>query len=102
MNKFVSGQWNAICDRCGFKFKSSELKKDWQGLQAFYASNIGASPAYVKLYNKATAPVVGTDIPDMIIPVPAAAAGVPGIAMLPIGFAGFRFALGLGIAELVS
>jgi len=32
MNKFVSGQWNAICDRCGFKFKSSELKKDWQGL----------------------------------------------------------------------
>ena len=68
------------------------------GLQAFYASNIGASPAYVKLYNKATAPVVGTDIPDMIIPVPAAAAGVPGIAMLPIGFAGFRFALGLGIA----
>lgn len=26
------GQWNAICDRCGFKFKSGELKKDWQGL----------------------------------------------------------------------
>lgn len=32
MSKYVSGQWNAICDRCGFKFKSSELKKDWQGL----------------------------------------------------------------------
>lgn len=32
MTKFVSGQWNAICDRCGFKFKSSELRKDWQGL----------------------------------------------------------------------
>ena len=30
--RFVSGQWNAICDRCGFKFKSSELQKDWQGL----------------------------------------------------------------------
>jgi hypothetical protein len=26
------GQWNAICDRCGFGFKSSELKRDWQGL----------------------------------------------------------------------
>lgn len=32
MTKFVAGQWNAICDRCGFKFKSGELKKDWQGL----------------------------------------------------------------------
>lgn len=26
------GQWNAICDRCGRKFKSSCLRKDWQGL----------------------------------------------------------------------
>lgn len=29
---YIPGQWNAICDRCGFKFKSSELRKDWQGL----------------------------------------------------------------------
>lgn len=68
------------------------------GLQAFYATNEGASVAYVKLYNKATAPTVGTDTPEMIIPVPAASGGVPGVAMLPIGFSGFRFALGLGIA----
>jgi len=32
MSTYKPGQWNAICDRCGFKFKSSELKKDWQGL----------------------------------------------------------------------
>ncbi len=32
MTYFTSGQYNALCDRCGFKFKSSELKKDWQGL----------------------------------------------------------------------
>ena len=32
MTTFRSGQWNALCDRCGFKFKSSELRKDWQGL----------------------------------------------------------------------
>lgn len=68
------------------------------GLQSFYATNEGASVAYVKLYNKATAPTVGTDVPEMTIPVPAAAGGVPGVAMLPIGFSGFRFALGLGIA----
>ena len=68
------------------------------GLQSFYATNIGASAAFVKLYNKATAPTVGTDVPEMIIYVPAAVAGVPGVATLPIGFNGFRFALGLGIA----
>jgi len=32
MNSFKAGTWNAICDRCGFKYKSDELKKDWQGL----------------------------------------------------------------------
>jgi hypothetical protein len=68
------------------------------GLQAFYATNTGAAAAFVKLYNKATAPTVGTDTPAMLIPVPAAVGGVPGTAPLPIGFSGFRFALGLGIA----
>ena len=67
-------------------------------LSSFYATNEGASAAFVKLYNKSTAPTVGTDVPEMTIPVPAAASGVPGVAAIPIGFHGFRFALGLGIA----
>jgi hypothetical protein len=68
------------------------------GLSALWATNTGAGAAFVKLYNKATAPTVGTDVPEMIIPVPAALAGVPGTATLPMGFNGFRFPLGLGIA----
>ncbi len=32
VTSYRPGQWNAICDRCGFEFKSSELKRDWQGL----------------------------------------------------------------------
>jgi hypothetical protein len=68
------------------------------GLAAFYATNTGATPAFVKLYNKATAPTVGTDIPEMIIPVPAAVSGVPGVATQIFSFIGMRFALGLGIA----
>lgn len=68
------------------------------GLHAFWATNTGATAAFVKLYNKATAPTVGTDVPEMIIPVPAAVSGVPGVASLPVGFSGFRFPLGLGIA----
>ncbi len=69
------------------------------GLQAFHATNIGAGIAIVKLYNKATAPTVGTDVPEMIIPVPAAAAGLPGTSPpLSPAYIGQRFPLGLGIA----
>lgn len=63
------------------------------GLHAFYASNIGATDAFVKLYNKATAPTVGTDVPEMVIKVPA-----NGQVELSPGFNGYRFPLGLGIA----
>lgn len=28
----ILGQWNCVCDRCGFEYKSPELRKDWQGL----------------------------------------------------------------------
>lgn len=26
------GTWAAICDRCGFRFPSDEITKEWQGL----------------------------------------------------------------------
>ena len=63
-----------------------------------YATNTWATPAFVKLYNKATAPTVGTDIPEMIIPVPAVVWSVPWVVNVNIGFIGARFALWLWIA----
>jgi len=68
------------------------------GLQALYATNNGAAVAYVKLYNKATAPTVGTDVPEMIIAVPAAVGAVIGSVEITPGYIGYRFPLGLGIA----
>lgn len=32
LNYLRWGDWNAICDCCGFKFKASQLRKDWRGL----------------------------------------------------------------------
>jgi hypothetical protein len=28
---WTSGQWNSICDVCGFKFKASDIKERWDG-----------------------------------------------------------------------
>lgn len=56
-------------------------------------SNPTATPAFVKLYNKATAPTVGTDVPIVTIPVPA-----NGFVSVPFPNTGKRFATGLGIA----
>lgn len=57
------------------------------------ASNTGASAAFVKLYNKASAPTVGTDVPVLTIPVPA------GVAVnIPFGTTGHRFATGIALA----
>lgn len=60
-----------------------------------YMSNINASPRYVKLYNKATAPTVGTDTPVMTLLVPGNTAGAGGTFGMPSGIA---FGTGIGVA----
>lgn len=32
-DRWKHGDWNAICDRCGFKYKGSKLRKEWTGLR---------------------------------------------------------------------
>lgn len=32
-NYYVPGEWNVICDRCGFKHKASALRLEWTGLR---------------------------------------------------------------------
>jgi hypothetical protein len=29
---YAQGNWNAICDKCGKKYKASKLKTEWNGL----------------------------------------------------------------------
>lgn len=54
--------------------------------------NTSAAIKYVKLFNKATAPVPGTDTPVQNLAIP-----IGGIVVLPIT-AGLRFSLGIGLA----
>jgi len=60
-------------------------------------ANPTATAAYVKLYNKASAPTVGTDTPVFTIAIPATAAGV-GEKHFNFGAIGKRFSTGIAIA----
>lgn len=47
-------------------------------LYGMYVSNINVNPRYVKLYNKASSPTVGSDTPIMTFMVPGNSSGVSG------------------------
>ena len=69
------------------------IKASAGNIYALALSNPGATAVYVKLYNKTTAPNVGTDNPVMTIPVAAGARVVEAF-----GTMGTRFTTGLAIA----
>lgn len=58
------------------------------------ATNNGAAVCFLKLYNKASAPTVGTDVPALVISIPAN--GVP--AEVPCGPLGLQFSTGIAYA----
>lgn len=69
------------------------------GIQVF---NLNASPRYLKLYNKASAPTVGTDTPVKVFMIPGNAAGAGIISNWTNGVeftTGIAYALTTGIAD---
>ena len=64
----------------------------------WYLFNTGSQTRYVKLYNKATAPTVGTDTPVMTIPLPA---GGGANVFSDIGLA-FSSGIGIGATQGVA
>lgn len=40
----AEGDWNATCSMCGFKFKASELVRNWQGMWRCPAHNEPRQP----------------------------------------------------------
>jgi len=61
-------------------------------LQGVYLNNASAATKWVRFYNKATAPTVGTDIPVVVVAVPASSSK-------EVYFGeGIAFPLGLGIS----
>jgi hypothetical protein len=61
-------------------------------LMTIVASNINAADRYLKLYDKAAAPVVGTDVPVLTVKIPAG--GTP--VVVNFGALGLDMAAGIG------
>jgi hypothetical protein len=64
-------------------------------LYAYYLSNVSASPRYVKFFDKASAPTLGTDTPVLTLMLPGNSAGSGANNAIPNGIA---FANGIAIA----
>ena len=74
---------------------ANNIKNSGGNLYSIIAIGLTSTVRYLKLYNKATAPTVGTDTPVMTIPIPANTQGA-GIA-IPFSM-GVNFSAGIGIA----
>jgi hypothetical protein len=66
-----NGDWNAICDRCGCKFKFSQLKLEWDGLYVCTANGCWEPRQpqdYVKgVMDDMSVPVSRPDQPNVFI-----------------------------------
>lgn len=54
-------------------------------LTGYSVGNINAAPVYLKIYDKATAPTVGTDVPVFVVMIPGATTGAGANVTLPQG-----------------
>lgn len=82
---------------------ATSVKASAGTLYVLAAFNIGGSPVHLKLYNKSSAPTVGTDTPVMTLTIPGNTAGGGFVLPIPpcgIAFSnGIAFALTTGIAD---
>lgn len=77
---------------------NATLVKNTAGnLMGIVASNVGAAGAFLKVYNKATAPVPGTDVPVLTVPLPSGQ-----VVSINTGALGLRLSSGIGMAVTLN
>ncbi len=95
----TSGGWTPSKTISAASTNATSVKASAGQVGGWYLSNVNAAARFLKLYNKASAPTVGTDTPVMTILIPAGAAAnvefTQGIAFAT----GIAFALTTGVAD---
>jgi hypothetical protein len=82
---------------------ATSLKASAGQVYGVLLSNVNAAARYLKIFNKASAPTVGTDTPVMNLIIPGNTAGAGSNVFLPVGAAfstGIAFAITTGVALL--
>ena len=74
---------------------ATSIKASAGQLYGLFATNANAAPRYLKIYNKATAPVVGSDVPLQTYLIPGNAAGAGFTRYIPHGI---PFTVGIALA----
>lgn len=74
--------------------------KTW--LRMLCVTNTGSSAVYLKLYDKATAPTVGTDTPALTFCIPGSSTGDGNNVPIPINGINFVNGLGVGLTTGVA
>jgi hypothetical protein len=74
---------------------AASVKASAGQVYAIYAHNTNTAVRYLKLYNKASSPTVGTDTPVMTLPIPGNTAGA---GFVLEAAAGIAFATGIALA----
>jgi hypothetical protein len=75
---------------------ATSLKASAGVIYGIQVTNVNASPRYLKLYNKASAPTVGTDTPVKTLIIPGNATGAG--SNVPIPVRGINFSTGIAFA----
>lgn len=81
---------------------ATSLKGSAGAIGFIYAVNLNAAVRYLKLYNKASAPTVGTDTPIATLAIPASTTGAGFVLAIPGGIyfsTGIAYATTVGIAD---
>lgn len=79
---------------------ATNLKNIAGVIAGIIAINLTSGVKYLKIYDKATAPVVGTDTPVMTIPIPASTDGAGFVWNVPIDLSnGVSYAITGGVAD---
>jgi hypothetical protein len=95
----VTANWGTITTPTASNINSAattnatSVKATAGSVYSITASNTGAGAAFLKLYNKASSPTVGTDVPVLTIPIPASS-----VQNIEFGTAGHRFTTGIALA----
>ena len=90
---FLSTGYSPIAISSAATTNATSIKASAGTLASMQCSNTGAAVAFVKLYNKASAPTVGTDVPILTISVAA-----NGLVNVLDAMVGYRFTTGIALA----